>query len=70
MGWEKIETQTGDSEINVLQGSLSSDEKHLLEIYKKLNDIGKQEARKRIQELSEIERYKKGINASSAEMAG
>lgn len=36
---------------------LSKDKKHLIEIYEKLNDIGKKEATKRIEELSQIPQY-------------
>lgn len=37
--------------------SLSRDEKKLLSNYNKLNELGKQEANKRIEELTEINRY-------------
>lgn len=52
------------------QYTLSPDEVSLLDSYNKLNDTGKQEARKRVQELAEIERYQKGLSASSEEKVG
>lgn len=41
---------------------VSQDEKHLIEIYEKLNDIGKREATKRIEELTHIPIYSNAEN--------
>lgn len=38
---------------------VTKDEKELLDNYKKLNDLGKKEANKRVAELTEINRYLK-----------
>lgn len=47
--FEPLNTQT--------KQDLSTDEKKLIDTYKKLNDLGKKEAHKRIQELSQISLY-------------
>lgn len=49
MGWEDIEPSKNLE--------LSQDETKLLSNYKRLNDIGKKEANKRVAELTEINKY-------------
>ena len=46
---------------------LSEDEQQLVDTYRELNEIGKREARKRVGELTEIERYIKIRADQSAE---
>lgn len=50
MGWNNID----DNEQSI---NLSKEETTLLENYNKLNDLGKNEANKRVAELTEINRY-------------
>lgn len=60
MGWDKIEAKVnlfaGDGAIEYV----SKSEKALLELYNSLNDFGKREAYKRLEELTLIERYSTG----------
>lgn len=60
MGWDKKEAK-----VNLLAGDgaieyVSKSEKALLELYNLLNDFGKREAYKRLEELTLIERYSTG----------
>lgn len=60
MGWDKKEAKVnlfaGDGAIEYV----SKSEKALLELYNLLNDFGKREAYKRLEELALIERYSTG----------
>ena len=49
------------------EADLSADEQQLVDTYRELNEIGKREARKRVGELTEIERYIKIRTDQSAE---
>ena len=63
MGWEdQLEQPTKDT--------LTSKQKHLLSVFDELNDYGQDEAIKRIEELAELERYKKGTSFSDAKNVG
>ena len=54
--YEKFKNKMAEFESN-LEKRIKHEEKALLDDYWKLNNIGRKEAKKRIQELTEIERY-------------
>ena len=50
------------------QRSLTPDESDLLGHYQKLNDYGKEEARKQVRNLTRLDEYKKGHDAQGSEV--
>lgn len=61
MGWKKNQNADESSTNNNSSGK-SDEEKTLLENFRKLNDLGKKEAAKRVAELTEISRYIKNTS--------
>ena len=59
MGWKKESDNNIENKIE--KDKLSNEEILLLENFNKLNDLGKNEANKRVSELTEINKYRKEI---------
>lgn len=65
-----MEDHSGVEPSEELALSLPSDESDLLNDFRKLNSLGKEEAAKRVHELTELNRYTEKEEGSSASSAG